>query len=87
MTGGLSKPPPVPNFSALVRRLHAAELLHLREVVAEQQAEIEELKRSLSWAESCADSWRDDALRAIDDAGALPGLTVDGRVVAVQRLT
>lgn len=76
--------------AALRRKLHAWELLHLREVLAEQQALIEQLQaeaadlqRRLSWAEDCADSWRDDALRAIEGSGCTPGLTLAGQVVAI----
>lgn len=78
--------PPV----ALVRKLHAWELLHLREVVEEQRqqleaqaAELAEAKRALSWAEDCAESWRDDALRAFEECGKKAGLTMDGSVAWV----
>jgi hypothetical protein len=73
----------------LQRKLHHWELLHLRQVVADQQtqldaqaAEIAQLQRDLSWAEDCAESWRDDALSAIEQAGCTPGLTQSGHVLA-----
>ena len=79
-----------PGHTALQRKLHAWEPIHLRQVVADQQAQLEalqaenaQLRRDLSWAEDCADSWRDDALRAIKDAGCTPGLTMAGHLVAV----
>ena len=77
--------------AALRRKLHAWELEHLRTVVAEQQQRIEalegqnaDLRRALSYAEDMADLWRDDALRAIKDAGCTPGLTLGGHVVPIQ---
>ncbi len=76
--------------AALRRKLHAWELQHLREVVAEQQqaiqelqADVADLKRRLHWAEDNADRWRDDFLQALEDTGRTPGLTVDGSVIAL----
>lgn len=77
--------------AALRRKLHAWELEHLRRVVAEQQQRIEALEgensdlcRRVDYLEFLSDSWREDALRAIEDAGSAPGLTIDGHLVAVQ---
>jgi hypothetical protein len=77
-------------LGSLTRKLERLELAHLREFIEEQRATIEALeadladtKRRLLWAEEAADSWRDDALRAIEQAGATPGLMLDGTVVAV----
>lgn len=55
----------------------------LRVLAQEQAGEIEDLRRRLRWAEESADSWRDDALRAIEDAGMQPGLTMNGTLVGV----
>lgn len=79
-------------FQALVRKLHAAELDHLRQVVAEQQALIEaqaaqiaDLQRELSWAEGRADMFHD---LANDLQDALPhaqvGLSQDGQAGVLQ---
>ena len=75
-------------FAALVRRLHAAELLHLREVLAEHQQVIEaqaqriaDLEREVSWAEGRADMFADIA-ESLREAGpgAHIGITQDGSV-------
>lgn len=78
------------SHTGLQRKLHSWELAHLRRLVAEQQAQIDaqaaeiaQIKRDLSHAEDCAESWRDDALAAIDTAGCLPGLTQAGHLVAL----
>lgn len=52
----------------------------LREITAELLAERDDLRTRLEWAEDAAERWRDDALQAIEHAGARPGLTVDGRL-------
>lgn len=96
-------PPPIgdaptraanPASAALVRKLHRWELQHLREHVEELRAELDKVTaerddalRSLSYAEYLAESWRDDALRAIEDSGAAPGLTTEGHLVAVSPAT
>jgi len=79
-----------PKLAALVRKLHAWELDHLRELVEEQRQKIEmleaqneRLRCECDNAEDCADSWRQDWFRAIEDAGATPGLTITGHLVAV----
>lgn len=71
-----------PADRALVRKMHRAELQHLRDVVREQGERIEALERALQHAEWCADAWRDDALQTIEGAGAVPGLTMGGAIVA-----
>jgi predicted 2-oxoglutarate/Fe(II)-dependent dioxygenase YbiX len=63
--------------------LHAAELLHLREVLAEQQAAIEEqaariaeLQRDIQWADGRADMFHDMAQALTEAApGAQIGIT------------
>lgn len=44
--------------------------------------ENETLRSQLAWAEDCAERWRTDAIEAINAAGAEPGLTMNGRLVA-----
>lgn len=80
--------PPARYVAALRNRLERWELEHLRMHAAELAAQLEaaheeiaELKRSLSWAEDCAERWRDDALEARREDASTPGLTVDGRIV------
>lgn len=69
---------------ALVRKLHRAELEHLREHAAaleaeteRQQAEIESLRQQLAWADDCTEMWRRDVER-MQEAGVVIGMTVDG---------
>ena len=49
------------------------------------RAENESLRTRLAWAEDCAESWREDAIAALNHAadavGGAPGLTLDGRLV------
>ena len=78
-------------LAGLRRRLERLELAHLRGFIEEQRATIEALqdelastKHQLACAEDSADRWRDEALQAIEDAGAVPGLTAAGDVVALQ---
>jgi hypothetical protein len=79
-------------LAALRRKLHAWELQHLREHVEELReqldaalAERDRWQDRAHYAEDLAESWREDALRAIEDAGAMPGLTLQGRIVAVEQ--
>ena len=81
-----------PALHALRRRLNARayDLVNeeLARVDAENEAlraENETLRTRLAWAEDCAESWREDAIaalnRAAEDVGGTPGLTLDGRLV------
>lgn len=77
------------SVSAIRRKLHGWELLHLREHAAaleqrleELEAENERLRSELTYAEDLADSWRDDVMRMMED-GMEVGLTKDGHVVAL----
>lgn len=83
---------PEPSLAAIVRKLHAAELQHLRGLAAEQQAEIErlqaqvaELTREAQWADSRADMFQDLAheLQSLTP-GARVGLTMDGHLGLLQ---
>lgn len=69
----------------LNRRLNADAYDLLCAELARLEAENESLRSQLSWAEDCAERWREDAIEAInaaaDTAGGMPGLTVDGRMV------
>ena len=81
-----------PALHALRRRLNAKayDLVNeeLARVDAENEAlraENETLRTRLAWAEDCAESWREDAIAALNAAatnvGGAPGLTMDGRLV------
>lgn len=83
-----------PTLRALARRLRAQTFDLLQEEVArlgdENEAlrqENDSLRRRLAWAEDCAESWREDAISALNEAanacGGAPGLTRDGRLVVV----
>lgn len=73
------------SIQRLVRKLHAAELIHLREVVAEQAARIEELEREATAADARADMFQDLAndLQA-SQPGARIGITRSGCVGVLQ---
>ena len=82
----------MPTDRQLRRKLHAAELIHLREVVAEQQAQIEalhaqlaDMERQANWAHDRADMFADLA-RDLQDAQPhlQVGLTRDGRAGVLQ---
>jgi len=75
-----------PTIAAIVRKLHAAELLHLRQVVADQQAlidaqaaEIERLNGEVNWAYGRADMFQ-DMMNALQDAAPGMGMTACGAV-------
>ena len=81
-----------PALHALRRRLNARayDLVNeeLARVDAENEAlraENETLRTRLAWAEDCAESWRKDAIAALnevaDKVGGAPGLTMDGQLV------
>lgn len=82
------------SLAALQRKLHAAELEHLRDVVAEQQVAIEdrdaqiaelqrrvaELERDVCWADDRATMFHDALTALAADTGAALGVTQDGTV-------
>jgi hypothetical protein len=79
-------------FAALVRKLHAAELQHLRQLVAEQQAQIDELAAQVHRlegevidADRRGDMYLDLANELRDlQPGAQFGITQDGRMGVLQ---
>lgn len=84
-----------PALNALRRRLNAQAYDLVNEELARMDAENEALRTEnellrtrLAWAEDCAESWREDAISALNDmadkVGGVPGLTVDGRLVVCQ---
>lgn len=81
-----------PALRALRRRLNAQAYDLVNEALARLDAENEalraendDLRARLSWAEDCAERWREDAIEALnhaaDEVGGAPGLTMDGRLV------
>lgn len=72
---------------ALKRRLREQTFELLEQEVARLGTENEELRQRLTWAEEVAESWRADAIEALNDAadacGGAPGLTLDGRLVVM----
>lgn len=77
----------VPTARTVARRLNELELQTLRAVVEQQHAAIERLRGELAWATEAAESWRDDALRMMEDActdgSCEPGITIGGALVTV----
>ncbi|MBN9365963.1 MAG: hypothetical protein J0H59_02915 [Comamonadaceae bacterium] len=83
-----------PALRALRRRLNAASYDLLCEEISRLDAECERLRAEneslssrLSWAEDCAEHWREDAIEAInaqaEAQGGVVGLTQAGQLVVV----
>lgn len=76
-----------PSLAAIARRLDAIALQQLREVCVRLAAENDQLRQELQWAEHAAESWRDDALRLMEEACAdgtrQPGITQAGALVTI----
>ncbi|CAM3351368.1 hypothetical protein [Paracidovorax anthurii] len=83
-----------PDLRALRRRLNAAAYALLNEEIVRLdcecerlRAENESLRTQLSWAEDCAERWREDAIEAInaqaDLEGGAVGLTQAGQLVVI----
>lgn len=74
--------------AAFLRRLDELAYEQLCAEAARLIQENERLRDELHWAEDCAESWRDDALRLMEAqcaaTGAAPGLTQSGHLVLVQ---
>jgi regulator of replication initiation timing len=81
-------------LQSLERRLNSQAYPLLCEEIARLAAENErlqsensELRRTLSWAEDTAESWRENAIelanQQAEEQGGLPGLTMNGRMVVV----
>ncbi|MCU0966694.1 MAG: hypothetical protein MUF08_16980, partial [Burkholderiaceae bacterium] len=64
----------------MLRRLQAAELLHLREHCAELAQQLEDLQREAAAANDSADYWREQCLRVQEDLAENQhlGMTADG---------
>lgn len=71
------------NRSAILRRWDRIAHAQLCEAAARLAAENDELQDRVIHAEWSADSWREDFLKMCEQTGAQPGLTQDGRFVAV----
>lgn len=67
-----------PILRKMLERLHAAELVHLREHCAELAQIIEDLERDLEAAERQGEYWRDQCLNLELPAGTAMGMTKDG---------
>lgn len=76
-----------PALTTIARRLDAIALQQLREECARLAAENDQLRQELGWAEQAAESWRDDALRLMEEACAdgtrQPGITQAGALVTI----
>ena len=71
-------------IAAMRRQLEKWELDHLRRLAAELQERLDRSEAAREYAEECAISWQDDAMRlseSLMEAGATVGLTQDGAVV------
>lgn len=75
------------DLTTILRRWDEAACEQLCAEVARLAEENERLRAELVWAEEAAESWRDDALRLMEEACAdgstSPGLTLEGALVAV----
>ncbi len=74
-------------IAALLRRFDQAAFEQLCEQAARLADENERLRRELSFALGDAESWREDALRMMEElcaaTNARPGLTVTGALVTL----
>ena len=74
-------------WNALAYELVNEELARVAKENEQLQAEIDELRRKLAYAEDCADSWREDALAAMtaqaDATGGVVGLLQTGQLTVI----
>lgn len=70
---------------AMRRRWNAASYDLLCAEIARLDAENEDLRQRLTWAEDCAESWRQDAIQALNDqadaVGGVVGLAQSGQLL------
>jgi len=71
------------NWDAKAAPQLRAEIERLRVALEEAQDRARYAEVQWRYWEEVADGWRDDALAKLEDAGKRPGLTEDGRLVAV----
>lgn len=75
------------SVARIAARLDRLALDQLRAEAARLAAENESLREKLYWAEQAAESWREDAIAALDErcarTGEVQGLTMSGHLVAV----
>lgn len=78
---------PRQNIARILRRWDGIANQQLIEAAARLAEENDRLREELRWAEDAAESWRDDALRLMQDAwaatGSRPGITKGGALVLV----
>ena len=71
----------------ILRRWDGIAYEQLCATAARLAEENERLRTELRWAEDAAESWRDDALRLMEEActdgSKQPGLTIEGALVTV----
>ncbi len=72
----------------LLRKWDAIAIAQLCALAEQLHEENIQLRSDLAHAEHCAESWRDDALQAMEDlaeaTGGRPGLTASGALVVVK---
>ena len=75
------------NAAGILRRWDGIAHEQLCAEAARLAEENERLREQLAWAEEAAESWRDDALRMMEEAcaasGKRPGITISGALVTV----
>lgn len=71
------------NVSAILARWDRIAFGQLCEHVAQLAEERDDYRERAYRAEECAESWRDDFMRIMQETGRAPGLTIDGRMVAL----
>ena len=73
--------------ATILRRLDAIAFEQLCAEAVRLAEENERLRTQLAWVEEAAESWRDDALRMMEEACAAsnrrPGMTITGALVLV----
>lgn len=71
------------NVARILARWDAIAWQQLAERAAQLDEENAQLRSDAYWADRAAESWQETAFQLMEDAGARPGITQDGQIVAL----